>query len=163
MEGFEGHFWYVEIPIYRRSWKLKIWLLGETEPRRPRAHKVAHNFSAHFCLVKTPSIATWGPQIHFFMKHSFYRFTNKCLVYSLGRNLQLFSKTHTHMSSKQKLWAWRKLGFPEKVVFLGPILQLRGFWQDRSERKNGAHLYGPRVSYVLSHQIVKALHFHDFR
>ena len=35
----------------------KIWLFGETEHRRPGVYKVAHHFCAHFCLVKTPSIA----------------------------------------------------------------------------------------------------------
>ena len=47
----------LEFPVYRKSWKIKIWLFGETENWRPGAHKVAHHFSAHFCLVKTPSIA----------------------------------------------------------------------------------------------------------
>ena len=35
----------------------KIWLFGETEHRRPGVYKVAQCVSAHFCLVKTPSIA----------------------------------------------------------------------------------------------------------
>jgi len=34
------------------------------------------------------------------------------------------------------------------------------FWQDRNEKKNGALLYGPWVSYFLSHQIVN---FSTFR
>ena len=34
----------------------------------PGAHKVAHQFSAHFCLVKTPSIAICGKQIKLFLK-----------------------------------------------------------------------------------------------
>ena len=33
----------------------------------PGPHKVAHQFSAHFCLVKTFSIATWGQRIKCFM------------------------------------------------------------------------------------------------
>ena len=44
-----------------------------------------------------------------------------------------------------------------KNIFVCPILQLRGFWQDRSVRKKGAQLYGPRVSNCLSHRIVKSL------
>ena len=40
-----------------------------------------------------------------------------------------------------------------------PMLQLRGFWQDRNERKNGAQLVGARVSFFLSHRIVKSLTF----
>jgi len=47
--------------------------------------------------------------------------------------------------------------------FFDPKLQLREFWQDRNERKNGAQFYRPRVSYVLFHQIVKSFHFHDLR
>ena len=38
----------------------------------PVAHKNGHQFSAHFCLVKTPSIATWGQEIKFFMKTDFF-------------------------------------------------------------------------------------------
>ena len=38
----------------------KIWLFGETKHRRPGLYKVAQSVSAHFCLVKTPSIAIWG-------------------------------------------------------------------------------------------------------
>ena len=43
----------------------------------------------------------------------------------------------------------------EKVVF-DPRLQLRGFGQDRNERKNAQQLYGPRVSKFLSHRIIFA-------
>ena len=43
------------------------------------------------------------------------------------------------------------------------IWQLSGFWQDRSERKHILHRSGPRVPYVLSHQIAKSVHFHVFR
>jgi hypothetical protein len=52
-----------------------------------------------------------------------------------------------------------KTGFSWKTWFFDPILQLRGFWQDRSVRKNGAQLYGPWVSNFLSHRIVKSLTF----
>ena len=38
----------------------KIWLFGETEHRRPGVYFDAQYVSAHFCLVKTPSIAIWG-------------------------------------------------------------------------------------------------------
>ena len=38
----------------------KIRAFGETQHRRPGAHKAAHHFAAHFCLIKTPSIAIWG-------------------------------------------------------------------------------------------------------
>ena len=55
-----------------------------------------------------------------------------------------------------------KTGFSWKTGFFGPIWQLRGFWQDRSVRKNGAQLYGPRVSSFLSHRIVKSLTFMIF-
>jgi hypothetical protein len=52
-----------------------------------------------------------------------------------------------------------KTRFSWKTGFVNPMWQLRGFWQDRSERKNGAQLYGPRVSNFLSHRIVKSLMF----
>ena len=45
------------------------------------------------------------------------------------------------------------------VSMNGPMWQLKGFWQDRSVRENGAQLYGPRVSNFLSHRIVKSLTF----
>ena len=51
----------------------KIWLFGETEHRRPGAQKVAHHFSAHFCLVKTPSIAIWCQKTFFSGKPSFFQ------------------------------------------------------------------------------------------
>jgi hypothetical protein len=50
-----------------------ILLLSETENWEPGAQKVAHHFSAHFCLVKTPSIAIWGQQIKLFMKTQFFK------------------------------------------------------------------------------------------
>ena len=46
---------------------------------RPRAHKVAHHFSAHFCLAKTPSIAIWGQQIKFVMKAQFFQVHSQVL------------------------------------------------------------------------------------
>ena len=52
-----------------------------------------------------------------------------------------------------KLLITRHLLVPGKTGFS------RGFWQDRSERENGAQLYGPRVSIFLSHGIVKSLTF----
>ena len=36
----------------------------------------------------------------------------------------------------------------------GGVLQLRGIWQDRNERKHILRLYRPRVSNFLSHRIV---------
>ena len=56
-----------------------------------------------------------------------------------------------------------KTGSTWTNCFFDPIWQLRGFWQDRNGRKHIAQLYRPRVSYVLSHQIVKSFHFHDVR
>ena len=50
-----------------------------------------------------------------------------------------------------------KTGFSWNTWFVDPIWQLRGFWRDRNERKNGAQLYGPRVSNFLSHRIVNSL------
>ena len=46
-----------------------------------------------------------------------------------------------------------------KKFLFDPVWQLRGFWQDRNERKHLAQLYRPRVCYVLSHRIVKSLTF----
>ena len=42
------------------------------------------------------------------------------------------------------------------------IWQLRGFWQDRSVRKNGAQLSGTRAWPIWSHKIVKSLIFRIF-
>ena len=55
------------------------------------------------------------------------------------------------VSEPGKNWVFMKTGFVD------PIWQLRGFWQDRSVRENGAQLWGPRVSNFLSHRIVKSL------
>ena len=44
-----------------------------------------------------------------------------------------------------------------KTWFFDPTWQLRGFWQDRNDRKHILHLYRPRVPYFLSHKIVKSL------
>jgi len=52
-----------------------------------------------------------------------------------------------------------KTGFAWKTLFFDIIWQLRGFWEDRGVRENGAQLYGPRVSNCLSHRIVKSLTF----
>ena len=64
------------------------------------------------------------------------------------------------ISSLYGEWGW---GGDAKVVVFDPMWQLKEFWQDRNERKHIAQLSGPRVSYVLSHQIVKSFHFQDFR
>ena len=56
-------------------------------------------------------------------------------------------------SRKSKFW---KYGKAEKLV-QKPMWQLRGFWQDRNKRGNGAQLYGPRVCCFLSHRIIKSL------
>ena len=52
-----------------------------------------------------------------------------------------------------------KTGFSWLSWFFGRIWLLRGFWQDRSVRENGAQLYWPRVSNFLSHRIVKSVTF----
>ena len=44
----------------------------ETRFGETGAQKVAHHFSAHFCLAKTPSIAIWGQKIKCFMKTQFF-------------------------------------------------------------------------------------------
>ena len=46
-----------------------------------------------------------------------------------------------------------------KSLFFWPHITIEGFWQDRSVRKNGARLYGRRVSKFLSHRIVKSSTF----
>ena len=64
-------------------------------------------------------------------------------------------------ASKKEKTGFKEPDFKEdcKNWIFDPMWQLRGFWQDRNERKHLAHLYRPRVSYFLSHQIVESLIF----
>ena len=79
------------------------------------------------------------------------RFTNKCPVgwcwmciipcptplLDQCRGGQLAAKTrHLLVDLEKTRFSW-------KTWFFDPILQLGGFWQDRSVRKYGAQLYGP--------------------
>ena len=50
----------VNFQEFPKSRKLNIRLSCETRSGGTGSQKVAHHFSAHFCLVKTPSIAIWG-------------------------------------------------------------------------------------------------------
>ena len=91
------------------------------------------------------------------------------VLFGLGVGLKWPADVFSH--SKIKVWSfvlWSKLhkalvsepgktGFSWKTGFVDPILQLRGFWPDRSVWENGAQLYGPRVFNFLSHRIVKSL------
>ena len=44
---------------FQKSWKFKISQLSATRSGGTGSQKVAGGVSAHFCLVKTPSIAIW--------------------------------------------------------------------------------------------------------
>ena len=48
------------LPRMSKIMKHIISLFGETENCGTESHKVAHHFSAHFRLAKTPSIVRWG-------------------------------------------------------------------------------------------------------
>ena len=71
----------------RKSLKFKISQFRATRSGGTGSQTVAGGVSAHFRLVKTPSIAIWGQQNQVFHENQvFSRFTNKCLdSWELGK------------------------------------------------------------------------------
>ena len=58
----------------QKSWEFIISLFSETENCGTGSHKVAHHFSAHSRLAKTPSIAIWGKNNFFGPHFRFFQF-----------------------------------------------------------------------------------------
>ena len=54
----------VTYPKCRKSRQFKISLFSATRSGARASHKVPHHFSAHFRLVKPPSIAIWGKKLN---------------------------------------------------------------------------------------------------
>ena len=58
----------------------------------PGPIKLRTILSARFCLVKTPSIAIWGQQIHRFMKTQFFQFSIGTFFFGLGGVISVLPK-----------------------------------------------------------------------
>ena len=110
--------------VYRKSWKWKNDSLVRQEIGDP-THKVAHHFSAHFCLVKTPSIAIWGQTIQFFMKLIFPRYLKKRKPFC--QKMMIFVKLSKFLEFQKKKRSkyWKLIGYTRRLVFLGSRTGIR--------------------------------------